>query len=204
MTTTETTAATVVATSADAMSENLVTKSTAAAAPLSSPSEGDKCPFHGIGTTLFCKDEGCQRSICEICVMKNHSYHDVIAPENGFLYCRDSSTVDTAEMLCAWMEDMSIAAGKMEPDVSPGNRNRQSEVEANEGTGNQTKPDEQSLTPVIEIVYDTERDQKKYFEAESQSAGVSLNKGMFWYKNFKEMRCTKLKKTVFLESFEPS
>ena len=178
MTTTETRAATEVASSADAMSEDLVTKSTTTTAALSSPSEGDKCPFHGIGTTLFCKDEGCQRSICEICMIKNHSDHDVIAPENGFLYCRDSSTVDTVEMLCAWMEDMSIAAGKMEPDVSSGSGNQQPEVETNEGTGNQTKPDEQSLTPVVEIVYDRERDQKKYFEAESQSAGVSLNKGI--------------------------
>ena len=183
MTTTETTAATEVATSSDAMSEDLVTKSTPTAAALSSPNEDDKCPFHGIGTTLFCKDEGCQRSICEICMIKNHSDHDVIAPENGFLYCRDSSTVDTVEVLCAWMEDMSIAAGKMEPDVLPGSGNQQPEVEANEGTGNQTKPDEQSSTPAVEIVYDRERDQKKYFEAESQSVGVSLDKGMFWRKN---------------------
>ena len=149
MTTTETTAATEVATSSDAMSEDLVTKSTPTAAALSSPNEDDKCPFHGIGTTLFCKDEGCQRSICEICMIKNHSDHNVIAPENGFLYCRDSSTVDTVEILCAWMEDMSIAAGKMEPDVLPGNGNQQPEVEANEGTGNQTKPDEQSSTPAV-------------------------------------------------------
>ena len=110
-------------------------------------------------------------------MMMNHSCHDVIALKRGFVYCRDPSTVVNVEMLCEQMKDMSI-----EPDVSTGSRSQQPEVESNEKTGNKTEPEEKFLTPVVEIVYDRERDQKKYFEAKSQPMGVSLDKGTFWHK----------------------
>ena len=49
----------------------------------------------------------------------------------------------------------------------------------------ETKPNQMNNPQhqLFEIVYDRERDQKKYFEAESQSVGVLLDKGMFWRKN---------------------
>ena len=46
-----------VASSPGAMSKD---PQTATAAPLSSPNEGDKCPFHGIEANLFCKEECCE------------------------------------------------------------------------------------------------------------------------------------------------
>ena len=78
--------------------------------------QDDKCPKHGIERSLFCKGDGCQRNVCPVCLMKDHSYHDVIAPENGFVYCSDICTV---EMLNVMMTDMAISTRgeNQRPDV---------------------------------------------------------------------------------------
>ena len=146
-----TTAATT--TSAEAVSEMMTTATTSPAAAAtsqsSSPNEDVKCPIHGLEGSLFCKDEGCQRNVCAVCMMKNHSNHDIIAPENGFVYCRDPIVLGNVEVLCERMRDMSVSTGKVKLEVPTGNRNK-------------TKPDENSSPIDIELIYDRELEWKKY------------------------------------------
>ena len=82
----------------------------------SSSTQDEKCRKHGIERSLFCKGDGCQRNICPVCLMKDHSYHDVIAPENGFVYCSDICTI---EMLNVMMADMAISNrnGNQRPEL---------------------------------------------------------------------------------------
>ena len=140
---------------------------TATTAGYSCPNENAKCLIHGLEASLFCKDDGCQQYVCAVCMMKDHSSHDVIAPENGFVYCRDSSIVDKVELdmenvLCDDLMNMSINAGKVkQPEVPPGNGNKQPGVETKEGTGNKTKPDEKSSSNDIELIYDRVRAMEK-------------------------------------------
>ena len=163
------------------MSRN--TAKTADTAETSSSShEYVNCPFHGIKASLLCKEDDCHRNICEICLIRDHSYHDVIAPENGFVYCRDPDIVDSVEkdmvkMLCDQVMGLSITAGKGESEMSP-------------GTGNQ-QPEEE----VTEIVYDRKMDQKNHLETEHQPVDISLVKGGFLH-FFPLLRCTKLKRQL--------
>ena len=161
-----TTAATT--TSAEAVSEMMTTPTasprSAATTPLSSsPNEDVKCPIHGLETSLFCKDDSCQRKVCTVCMMKNHSNHDIIAPENGFVYCRDPIVLGQVEILCERMKDMSVSTRKVKLEVPPGDGNQEPE-EAKERTGNKTKPDENSSPIDIELVYDRELEWKKYLK----------------------------------------
>ena len=111
-----------------------------------SSTQDEKCRKHGIERSLFCKGDGCQRNICPICLMKDHSYHDVIAPENGFVYCSDICTV---EMLNVMMADMAINTtdGNQRPDVG---------VRSTE-----TNPEEKLSPNNGEIVYNRKDEEEK-------------------------------------------
>ena len=159
---------TVTTTSVEAVSKLMTTATispaAAAATPQSSsPNEDVKCPIHGLEASLFCKDDGCQRNVCPVCMMKNHSNHDVIVPENGFVYCRDPIILGKVEILCEQIKDMSISTGEVKLEAPPGNGNKELE-EAKERTGNKTKPDENSSPIDIELVYDRELEWKKYLK----------------------------------------
>ena len=165
MTTTATTA------EAEAVSKLMTTATTspaaaaaaAAATPQSSsPNEDVKCPIHGLEASLFCKDDGCQRNVCAVCMMKNHNNHDVIVPENGFVYCRDPIILGKVEILCEQMKDMSVSTGKVKLEVPAGNGNQQPKTK--EGTRNKTMSDEESSSIDIELVYDRELEWKKYLK----------------------------------------
>ena len=165
------------------------------------PNENAECLIHGLEASLFCKDDGCQQYVCAVCMMKNHSNHDVIAPENGFVYCNDSSIVNKVELdmvnvLCDEIVNMSITEMKVKLEVPPGNGNQQPEAnegtrnqqpEANEGTGNQqpeveakegmgnkTKTNEKSSSNDTEVIYDRVRDMEK-----SRTGALSPVKGLF-------------------------
>ena len=121
--------------------------------------EDAECPIHALERSMFCKEDGCHRNICQICMMKDHSNHDVIAPENGFVYSSNPSVVDRIELdmvnvLCDQIVDMSISEGQGKPEVTPGNGNQLPEEEVQEGTGNKNKADENSSANDVEIVYD--------------------------------------------------
>ena len=94
---------------------------------------------------------------------EEHSNHDVIAPENGFVYCRDPIILGKVEILCERMTTMSVSTEKVKLEVLPGNGNQEPE-EAKERTGNKTKPDENSSPIDIELVYDRELEWKKYLK----------------------------------------
>ena len=125
---------------------------------LSSSNEDAVCPIHALEKSLFCQEDGCHRTICPMCLMKDHSNHDVIAPENGFVYCNDPPILGNVEKQ---YEQMSINAGKMETEVPTGNGNQKPEVEAKEGTGSKTRSDEDSSLINIELLYDRELEWKK-------------------------------------------
>ena len=154
------------------------TTTTATIARYSCLNEDAECLIHGLEVSLFCKDDGCQKYVCAVCMMKYHSNHDVIAPENGFVYCRDSSIVNKVELdmvnvLCDEIINMSISEGNLKPELPAGNGNQQPE-EAKEGTGNKTKPDEKSSPNDIELIYERVRDMKK-----SRTGVISPVKGLF-------------------------
>ena len=144
------------------------------------PDENAKCPIHRSKTSLYCKDDGCQKYMCAVCMMKDHKSHEIIAPENGFVYCSDPSVVDKVEydianVLCDEIMNLSISEGKVKPEVPPGNGNQKPEAETKEETGNKTKPDEKSSSnDTTEVIYDRVRDMEK-----SRTGAVSIEKGLF-------------------------
>ena len=100
--------------------------------------EDAECPIHALERSMFCKEDGCQRNICPMCLMKDHSNHDVIAPENGYVYCSDPSIVDRIELdivnvLCNQIVDLSISEGQVKPNIIPGNGSQVPEEEVQEG-----------------------------------------------------------------------
>ena len=40
--------------------------------------ERARCPDHGEDKTMFCKDIGCEKVICHLCLVKSHKFHDVV------------------------------------------------------------------------------------------------------------------------------
>ena len=43
----------------------------------------EKCREHGKELNIFCKEPGCQRIICRICLSRNHRRHEVVDAEEG-------------------------------------------------------------------------------------------------------------------------
>ena len=93
-------------------------------------------------------------------MMKDHRSHDVIAPENGFVYCSDPDTIETLTELLA---GISI---KLEPEVLAGSGNQRPDVETREvraKTGKENskrKLEEKSSTKNNETVYNREDEEK--------------------------------------------
>ena len=133
-----------------------------------SVSDDEKCIIHGLERSMFCKEDGCQRNVCSVCLMKNHGNHAVTAREYGFVYCSDPSVVDTIETMYNQMAGMLINAGKPEVEVLPGNGIHEPEVEVQEGTKtpmaeketSETKQKEKASAVDFEIVYNRASEEK--------------------------------------------
>ena len=139
--------------------ETATATTTATSSGSSCSTEDAECPIHALERSLFCNEDGCQRNVCPVCLMKDHSKHDIIAPENGFVYCSDPSIVarielDIVNVLCDQILGMSISERRIKPEVTPGNGSQVPEEKVQEGTGNKKKPDEKSLANDVEKVYD--------------------------------------------------
>ena len=52
------------------LSRTETTTATATTAGYSCPNENAKCLIHGLEAGLFCKDDGCQKYVCAVCMMK--------------------------------------------------------------------------------------------------------------------------------------
>ena len=40
--------------------------------------ERKQCPDHGEEITMFCRESGCEKAICHLCLVKSHKFHDVV------------------------------------------------------------------------------------------------------------------------------
>ena len=49
-------------------------KSPEVAAPL----ERKQCPDHGEQLIMFCRESGCEKPICHLCLIKSHKFHDFV------------------------------------------------------------------------------------------------------------------------------
>ena len=119
--------------------------------------------------------------------MKDHSNHDVIAPEYGFVYCSDASVVDTVEMVYGQLADMLVDARKLEAEVCPGSGSHRLEVGVQEGTKtpkaeketSETKLKEKASADHFEIVYNRSSEEKRSKQIFLHAKGSLTSKDSF-------------------------
>ena len=45
---------------------------------VAAPMERKQCSDHGEEITMFCRESGCEKAICHLCLVKSHKFHDVV------------------------------------------------------------------------------------------------------------------------------